>query len=472
MRSLFLRIFVWFWLAMVVVAAVLIVSSPFFTRSRPGLERWQRASERALAARVEDAAARVERGEPGLDHESRRRGHHPVAVFTLDAAGNPTAGPPPPASVVSFARRVGTIGEDVVERTGSLHLLGRGVAAPDGERYVVVAVVRRPPQLVDLLEPGALGWRLAVLTLLVGALCLVLARQLTAPVAVLQGVVRRLAEGDLGARVDAAVESRRDEIGALARDFNAMASRIQGLVSAQQRLVRDVSHELRSPLARMRVALELARQRTSAGGGDDALERIGREAERLERMVQQLLTLSRLEAGVLETGSESVDLSLLAGEVAEDAAFEASARGVRVSVGASGTCRVTGHPETLRSVVDNLLRNAISFSPDDSEVWVDVSTDGTEAVVRVADHGPGVPDEQLTALFEPFFRVEESRDRERGGVGLGLAIAARAVQLHRGSIEARGRDGGGLEVIVRLPGEMSEGGTGLGHELGSGQSGA
>lgn len=460
MRSLFFRIFVWFWLAMVVVAALLIVSSPFFTRSRPGLERWQRASERMLAARVEDAAAQVARGELGGGREGRRHDHHPVAVFVLDEAGASVGGPPPPPRVASFARRVGTVDEDVVERTGSVHLLGRGVAAPNGRRYVVVAAVRRPPQLIDLLEPGALGWRLAVLTLLVGALCLVLARQLTAPVAALQGVVRRLAEGDLGARVDAAVESRRDEIGALARDFNAMAARIQGLVSAQQRLVRDVSHELRSPLARMQVALELARQRAAAGGGNEPLERIGREAERLERMVQQLLTLSRLEAGVPGGGWESVDMALVAGEVAEDAAFEASTRRVRVVVEASGACPVAGDPGMLRSAVDNLLRNAISFSPDDGEVRVGVSAEGAEVTVRVADCGPGVPDEHLSALFEPFFRVEQARDRERGGVGLGLAIAARAVQLHRGSIGARTRDEGGLEVTVRLPGDAGEGSPG------------
>lgn len=450
MRSLFARIFVWFWLAMVVVAAVLIFSSPFFTRSRAGLERWQRSAEEHLGQRVEEVAGRLAGGEVWPFPIEHRRERPPPPVYVLRADGSSPDGPEPPFDVVRLARRVAATGEAVSERAGMFHMVGRLATAADGSVRVVVAAARRPPRMVDLLDPADLSWRLAVLTALVGIVCFWLARQLAAPVAGLQAVARQLAGGDLAARADPRIASRRDEIGVLARDFNTMAERVETLVSAQRRLVRDVSHELRSPLARIRVALELARQRAGPQAAV-LLDRLENESDRLDYLIGQLLELSRLDTAAPAGEVEEVDLGELVAAIAEDAGFEASARGVRVLVEASAPVSVCGYPEMLHSAIENVVRNATAYTADGSEVRIRVAASGPVAAVSVSDHGPGVPEGELAAVFEPFYRVEQARERGRGGAGLGLAITARTVALHGGSVEARNRPGGGLEVELRLP---------------------
>ena len=450
MRRLFLRIFFWFWVAMAAVGTLLIVSSPFFTRSRPAVERWQREAEGGLHERLERSARVVAAGEERQGGGERRGGGPHVPVFLLRPDGTSALGSDVPPELAAFAARVHAAGEEISERAGTYHIAGRPVTRPDGERLVLVAGVRRPPSLVDLLEPGVLGWRLVVVTAIVGALCFWLARMLTSPLTTLRGVVRRLAGGDLSARVAPAIARRRDEVGDLARDFDAMAVRIEALVGAQRRLVRDVSHELRSPLARLAVALELARRR-AGGQASEQLDRIEQEAGRLEALIDQLLTLSRLEAAEAPAVREPVDLGEVVDQVADDAAYEASALGVQVAVEKGGGCLVAGDGEALRSALENVVRNAVHYGESGSEVRVGVRREGGSAVMTVADSGPGVPEDQLEAVFEPFFRVEEARDRQRGGAGLGLAIAARAVRLHGGEITARNRAGGGLEVEIRLP---------------------
>ena len=467
MRSLFLRIFLVVWAATVVVAAIVVASSPFFTRARPGVERWERGAEVFLGERVEWAARRIERGDrlPGPDEERRRdldeehRGRGPgerpglralAPLFVLGPAGEPRAGPPPDPEVLRFARRVAEAGTPLSERAGLVHLVGRPAMTPGGEVLVVVSAARRPPRLLDLLEPGALAWRLALLTLVVALPCLWLARQLSTPVTALRGATARLAEGDLAARVEQRFAERGDEIGALARDFNGMAARLDALVGSQRRMVRDVSHELRSPLARLRVALELARQRAGASP-DAALDRIEREAERLDAMVGQILTLSRLDAASAPARREPVDLAELAAEVAADAGFEAVARRVTVAVEAPAPVIVAVDADALRSALENVVRNAVAHTREGTAVRIAVARTGAGAEIAVADRGPGVPEAALGSLFEPFFRVEEARERARGGAGLGLAIAARAVRLHGGEIAARNLPEGGLEILLRLP---------------------
>ncbi len=466
MKRLFLRIFLTFWAAMALVAVVLVVSSPYFTRSHPGLDRWQRGAERLVGERLEAGAEHLARRGFGRRGESRRgegggdggaggprRGWRFASNFAFSPDGRQVWGPEAPREVTAFARRVAAASEEVSGRDGVMVMAGRPVAGPDGSRLILVAAARMPPRPADLLEPGALWWRLGLVALLVGALCLWLAHGLAAPLGALRGAVRRLAGGDLAARAGAHLARRRDEVGELAREFDAMAGRIETLVAAQRRLVRDVSHELRSPLARLSVALELARR----DGGRDAagaLYRIEREAARLEELIAQLLSLSRMEATVEPVAWEPVELAELVRQVAEDAAFEASARGVEVVV--EGTASpVAGDAEALRRAVENVVRNAVAFTAPGTRVVVTLGQEGQQEMVRVRDGGEGLPDDMLEAVFEPFVRAEAARERYRGGAGLGLAIAASAVRLHGGSIGAANAPGGGLEVTLRLPASQS-----------------
>jgi len=450
-NTLFLRIFLWFWLAMVAVVVVLVLTSPFFTRSRSRVEHWQEGAESVARNQVDWVAERIGEGGAieGRGRRGRGRGRPPTEIFIFDADGSEIMGRPAPEQVRDLARRVAANGEEGAERRGGLHLVARLVSDPDGNVLVVVGALDRPPRAVDLLEPQALWLRLVVLALVVGALSFWLARYLSAPVGSLRRATQRLSGGDLSARVGGPVGRRSDEIGGLARDFDEMAERLESLLGSQRRLLRDVSHELRSPLARLRVALELARNRAGEGAGEP-LDRIDREAERLDELIDRLLLLERLEAGDPETVVVDFDLAELLSEVVDDASFEAAPAGREVQFEASPRCPMLGHPNLIRSALDNVIRNAIRHTPEGSAVEVELQAEDTMATVSIRDHGPGVPEEHLETLFEPFARVADARERTTGGAGLGLAITRRAVEIHGGAVTARNLPDGGLEVSIRL----------------------
>jgi two-component system sensor histidine kinase CpxA len=245
----------------------------------------------------------------------------------------------------------------------------------------------------------------------------------------------------------------------LMRDFDRMAERLENLVNAQSRLLTDISHELRSPLARLNVALELARQR-SGPEARSALDRIDRETNRLNELIQKLLTIARLEAGDESIERVPVHLEEIIREIARDAAFEAQARHCQVEATVVDACVVVGSTSLLHSAIENVVRNAIRYTQEGTTVQVRLeqgvaiegdSLQGAEAVVRVTDCGPGVPEDALDKLFRPFYRIDDARGRQTGGVGLGLSITDRAVRLHGGTIKVSNRPQGGLMVEIRLP---------------------
>jgi two-component system sensor histidine kinase CpxA len=287
-----------------------------------------------------------------------------------------------------------------------------------------------------------------------GLVCLGLAWHLTAPVRRLRTAAQRLARGDLTSRVGAGPIRGRDEIAALGRDFDLMAERIEELMSARHRLLRDISHELRSPLARLTVALELARQR-SGDEAKSALDRIGWEAERLNDLIGQLLTLTQLESGGDRIAREAVPLTPLVQAIAADANFEAQTRQRTVRAVVDDDLTVQGSAEMLRRGIENVVRNAVRYTAESTQVEISLSrrcTDsGAMAVIRVRDRGPGVPEQALSKLFVPFYRVADARDRQTGGTGIGLAIAERAVRLHGGTVTAANAPEGGLIVEITLP---------------------
>jgi two-component system sensor histidine kinase CpxA len=295
-----------------------------------------------------------------------------------------------------------------------------------------------------------LGLRLLVVLVIGGIFCYWLARYLTQPILKLRTTTNELAEGNLGARVSKKLAKRQDEVGQLGRDFNSMAERLESMVRAQQRLLGDISHELRSPLARLGVALGLARQRSGAEA-NGALDRIERESDNLNEMISQLLTLTRLESGTDGRKRTDVDLAALVKEVADDADFEARSLNRAVQVVSSDTCSIKGVEELLRSAVENVVRNAVRYTSEGTAVEVALHRQNGHAVISVRDHGNGVPEEALDKIFRPFYRTEDARDRQSGGgTGLGLAITERAVRMHGGSVQAINAPGGGLSVEMRL----------------------
>lgn len=319
---------------------------------------------------------------------------------------------------------------------------------PDGRRLVLVIRWDRqtPPALFFGSTTGYL--RLAGLLGTAVVACVLLALYLTSPIRKLREATKRLAEGNLETRVVGKMGRRRDELADLAHDFDEMAARIESLITSQQRLNSDISHELRSPLARLNVALELAKQKSNADTAS-FLDRIEAEAERLNEMIGRLLTLAKLESGSDEIEPVRVHLDEIVRDVVADADFEAKAKDKSVELVRADQCVVLGSDSLLRSAIENVLRNAVRYTKDGTAVNVQLTTNNGHATVKISDHGGGVPEDELGQIFRPFYRIGEDRTRKTGGIGLGLAIAERAVKAHRGTITARNANGG-LEIEIAL----------------------
>ena len=293
-----------------------------------------------------------------------------------------------------------------------------------------------------------------------GATTFVLVLLFTRPLVKLRKAARELAQGNLRTRVAEPASKSRffrgDEFQALVHDFNHMAERLESLVGAQQLLLRDVSHELRSPLARLNVALELAREDTDPDTEIEThLGRIERETERLSKLIGQLLTLSSMEAMNQVNNFEPVVLDELIDQMIPDARYEAQQRRCTVSFQANAECVIRGNRELLYRAVENVLRNAIRYTAENSEVEIRLVAEPEErsrvAVLEISDRGPGIPESELRSIFQPFYRVDRARSAETGGFGVGLAIAERAVKLHHGEIRAYSRAGGGTTIRIQLP---------------------
>lgn len=294
------------------------------------------------------------------------------------------------------------------------------------------------------------GFMLLVALTVSAALCGALTWSILKPIRQLREAAHEMSKGDLQARADA-VSSRGDEIGQLGKDFNLMGERLMSLLDSQRRLLADVSHELRSPLARLQVAIGITQQRMAdkpQSELSESIARIEKEAHEIERMIEQVLRLSRLET---KPNIEEVPIALesLLGERIEDARYEAKAQDKSVSFTCESHYTVSGDPALLASAFDNLIRNAVKYAS--TKVQVSVEQKLSNLIVSVSDDGPGVSKADRHKIFEPFYRVSLSRDRSAGGVGLGLAIAKRAILTHRGNIEASCSDMSGLTVRVTLP---------------------
>ncbi len=461
MRSLFLKIFLWFWLAMTLATLVWIVLTLLalppahrtgvrLTR-RGQLPRHLRASRDILRRDGRTAA---------LEYVKRIEETTETRMYVFDGEGNEVRGRAVPDPVVQLRQRA-------LEHRGTQFGLGRmyvvaaqGEEGPDGAPYVFVAE-RRDYQVGQLYPSGrSIALRYAAALAAAGVICYILTRYLAGPLVRLRAATQRLASGDLSVRMGDVVGRRRDEIGGLARDFDRMAEQVELVMSNQRNLLRDISHELRSPLTRLNVALELTRK-SEGGRTETGLNRIEREAQRLNELISQLLSLARLETGIEGIPPEPVDLSALVYEIAADADFEARQGDCGARVSYCEPCTTTGVMLLLRSAIENVVRNAVCHTTEGSDVEItlapDVTGGGSQAVIRVRDHGDGVPPEMLTEIFRPFHRVEGARNRETGGAGLGLAISKRAVQAHGGTITAANADDGGLIVEIRLPAVSASG---------------
>jgi two-component system OmpR family sensor kinase len=449
MHSLFWRIFWSFWLAIALILVGTVTAAVHeaiaFREQLPWAQRGQLFQQAAIAFE--------HGGPPALKRWARTLKGGPFydRTFVIGPDERDLLGRPVPPLLEAFLTPGAATRGRPPPIGGALVL-----TQPDGRMYqVVVTELNQHPLLFfgALGLPGVAGTTLIVALVVSTLICLLLARHLVGPIDRLRQAARTVAAGNLDVRVGPGMQGRHDDLARLAADFDAMTTRVQGLLETKQQLLRDVSHELRSPLTRLQLALSLAQRHEEL---PRQLERIGREADRLEQLIARILKLARLERPAVQLAGEPVDVGALLGQIVGDVAIEADARGCRIAVRAGEGLETSADPELLRSAFENVIRNAVRYGAAGSEVSIEARREtapsGAAAIeVTVRDRGPGVPEKDLAAIFEAFYRVDAARQRTVGGDGLGLAIAARSVAVHGGTISARNAEGGGLIVSMRLP---------------------
>jgi signal transduction histidine kinase len=453
MHSLYWRIFRSFWLAIVLILVGTVTVAVDVAIQHRDETPWEQRGELFGEA----ATAFENDGEVGLQRwlDGLAPGPFFSRTYVVGPGGRDLLGRPLPRFItVPLLGR--TKSGTLTVRSGAISPIGGALVlmSPDGSTYhVVVGPLHEHPLLFGELElPGVAAATLAIALIVSTVICFFLTRHLVGPIDRLREATRRVAAGNLRVRMQPSLGDRQDDLALLAADFDTMADRVETLLESKQRLLRDVSHELRSPLTRLQLALSLARRQDGGQGGvERQLTRIAAEADRLEQLIARILTLVRLERPASAFQGIPVDVGKLLETIAQDVAIEVEARGCALTLDADPGLEVAGDPELLRSAFENVIRNAVRYGASGSAVEVRGRSEGNEVEVTVRDHGPGVPEKDLKLIFEPFYRVDAARDRAGGGEGLGLAIAARAIAVHGGSIEAHNATGGGLEVAMRLP---------------------
>jgi len=450
-RSLFWKIFLCFWATVVLI--VMSIVMVFLLDSQGGISRWhesmiQSARNAAMPVIAEIQIHGTQAASAFIKNLDGRM--HTYACLTGDDGD----------VIADDGCSLFTGQISLVRSTGTAHVVFRNriarVALPiqgaDGRKYIyAVAIVTGAPAI----DKKAVAIRLCVALIVSFFICYWLTKYLTDPVLRLREASHRLAAGELNTRAARALERRNDELGFLVRDFNAMAERIEELISRQKQLIYDISHELRSPLARLNVALDLARERK---GDDSAFDQAEQDLERMGEMIGRMLTIAKLDTSSAEVKMVRVNLGELVSQVVHSAEFEFHERENAVAFAMHESLFVSGNPDLLQSAVENVIRNAIRYSPPDKPVLVELEYAEKPAAsmihLSIRDFGAGVPETELSNIFRPFYRIESDRDRQSGGAGLGLAIAGRVVRMHGGTIHARNIAPEGLCVDIFLPAAM------------------
>ncbi len=447
--SLFLKIFLWFWLAIaLIVGAVTLVN--WSTQTEPLARQWQTFVGEAVNLNSQTAVQIYEaEGISGLNsyllRSSQSQRVNSVGYFNENQ--KLISGGIDPTEVKDILKQAMNSGEPEFLKLEDKYFAAKRISLKNGTNHVFVMELKR------FQAPSFFTTRFILqifaVVLIGGLLCYGLARYLTSPISELRLATQKFAEGNLQVRVNEKVSKGSDEISRLAQDFDEMAEHIEALVTSEKRLTQDISHELRSPLARLNVALELARTKSNPET-KPLIDRIERESNMLNEMLSRLLTLSKLESGSGDFDKMEVNLTKVFEQVVADADFEALALSRSVKVLKKDQFKVFGNENLLKSAIENVLRNAVKYTKDNTSVEVSLSKNGKSAIISVRDHGTGVPEHELERLFKPFYRLQTARDRKTGGIGLGLAIAERAVNVHDGTISARNL-GDGLVVEISVP---------------------
>ena len=446
MGRLFWKIFLGLWLTLLVTGAI--VGGLVWQHNIERIERLEVIADSPRAEFSVNALARILRkeGRHALEKVIERRtrkNRRPLRIFIVNDAGKDLLGRPVPRFVLNKARAAATDPQQSAIQQ---------VSTPEGELFLLF--IPHHDQRMSRHEKGFPKHlpSTPLLIVFLGSLFFSagLAWYITRPIRYLREATNQFAEGKLDTRVMHNFGNRKDEITDLAKDFDHMAEQVQQLVATQKRLLNDVSHELRSPLARLQVAIEMVRQQPDKT--KELMQRIEKENQRLDELVGELLTLSRLEAGVYNSENDYFDINGLVASISDDARFEALNQNKQVVFNGVNEILINGSIELLRRAIENVIRNAIYYTPEHSQVTIAINCKNNDVIITVCDSGNGVNEEKLTDLFQPFVRINDSKQNVKiPGYGLGLAIARRAIEIHKGEIKAYNHQESGLCVDIRLP---------------------
>ncbi len=444
-RRLFWKIFLPFWVAQALLLGVLYMRLQHRAHAD---NPWWVQPERRLVPTLADLAVRQYEasGQPALrallDQSALP---HRANYWLLDANQHELSGRPLPDEVLDYARRA--LRHENMVRPDEAVFVVAPVGTARGNYLFVGEFI--PPGLSERI-PGDILWVLKLGTIISALMCLVIAHYLSKPIERLRKATNELARGNLDIRVGATIGKRRDEIADLVRDFDSMAGELRNQIQSERNLLSGVSHELRSPIARMRLALALARS-ADQPEREEMLDRIEQDTIQLDSMLERILTVARLENGQYKPKLESLSLNEVVEEVLDDARFEATATDATITYNDDAIVSLNGDPGLLRSAIENVVRNALFYSGQKGHIAVRLRMENGQAVLTVRDNGQGVPEDALPLLFKPFYRVDGSRVTSTGGMGLGLAIARNALAAHGGCVTARNVSPHGLEVELKLP---------------------
>ncbi|WP_158966821.1 ATP-binding protein [Paraglaciecola sp. L3A3] len=452
-KSLFFRVFLWFWLAtfLIFISSIWLVKQlDSGVKYRP-LQPNQAKALNQLARKVQ---FQIDKNKINLNeyaHILSKRNRFWVVLVDTETGKTIFGLNKGQAKISQALEQFDVESSPLVMETQGKTFIGPALVVKDQKTYLLFTANIQPGGELRVIRQEYPELFLFFLISFSGGLCYLFVRSLLNPILQVQRASRKMASGDLAARVGSA-SKRMDEIGQLSRDFNSMSEKVEILLNGQKRLLADISHELRSPLARLQLSIGIAQQQPPEHQSTDsklALDRIEKEANQIESMIAQVLMLSKLDNQSAVLNKEFVSLEQLMSPIINDAMFEASQKGKQINYHSQVQADLFVDPQLLGSAIENVLRNAIHYSTNIIEVTITLQNKHIEWLIE--DDGPGMDTEQVERIFEPFYRSSTARDRNSGGVGLGLAIAFRAIFQHDGIITATNQQNGGLQVKISLP---------------------
>ncbi|WP_133135378.1 two-component system sensor histidine kinase CpxA [Legionella rowbothamii] len=449
MRSLYWKIFVSFWLAtiLIIITTAWVISHVAQKSSLPAQEQL------FMDSYANAAVATFESGEHAalLKWLNKIGISRHMTMFLISSTGEIIGTEAPPDNVKKVAENLlkDQLSEGILK--SEKLIVSHEILSTSGRFYRLAAVSEKPISHFVGIPWAGLAIRLILATFISGLICYLLSRYLTQPLRSLGMAAKSIAKGQLNTRVGHLRGHHKDEIAQLSDEFDRMAEQLEALVSSKERLLQDISHELRSPLARLQIAIELGRNKTNQLA-ETEFKRMELECSRLNALITEVLDFARLDKSTTELHLSLVDMPALLKGIVQDANYECNHETNRVREETLEPCQLLVDQRLIHRAIENIVRNALHYSPDTEQIRVSLRYDESKEHIHIeiSDKGPGVPEEQLEKIFNPFYRVDTSREKKTGGYGLGLAIAFRAIQLHQGSISAENNSDGGLLVRIKL----------------------